>query len=241
MQLKKSDGEPVKQLNPHIYAAGRAGTVKPRKPLSNLKALKVGDSEEFNFDGDHYTECQLLHDSVFHVRKWSIAPNGRWQDNPVHKPTFVYIAALQQDDLSSINPNEVIEENKHISSISCIEGQVMRVDTAGKYQTGIGLPAFRCGLSTLLCYLCMVDPDVKGDGIGFNFEQSPDKEVNQGFVRLDKFSTKHCLNVIHYSVDPDHILGIITSGYQLQHVLSGLWKAVVSVIKGTFSDLVTDI
>ena len=154
---------------------------------------------------------------------------------------IVYIAGLNKDILETDDPPERILEGHRIAYKTCAEGTTFGTNyiaTSNEKQVGNegdGQPAFQCGLSTVLSYLCYLDkeiePSIKGSmEIGYDFakelrsEKPGKKEVVQKLKRYAERSCKKILKVFSVHANPlagarAYIYAAMDAGYEIFVVL----------------------
>ena len=111
--------------------------------------------------------------------------------------------------LENDNPPENVLNGHYIAFRICTEGKNRATNymftspeqTVGK--EGDNKPAKRCGLSTILSYLCYQDKEedhsIKGSGIGYDFSlelATPDRDKKQAVGELKRHAEKNCQRII---------------------------------------------
>lgn len=177
-----------------------------RTPLNHSPMLD-GEVKLFEID-KRYTECQLKDFESFYVSKYEIKEgqsfNGYPNEGPtVEEETYAFFAFLDEKDLGEKDPNKLLRM-EWISYILCREGTVGLVETPTQDGPGSGLNARKCGLATLLSYLCMKDGDVRGFHA---FSYSRNKEEFEPKIRtLIQDAAQNCRKVILFQniAVPEH-------------------------------------
>ena len=132
-----------------------------RKPLSGTPQILNGEVTHFLFD-PYYTMCKLLSFEHFFVKKYTIEQGQEFEGDEVDKRTVVLVAALDRKTLDDKECPEDMLKGRWIGNAQCTRGNVNMVKTGRTKQTGVPLDGYRCGLATLLTYLCLVDGAVQG-------------------------------------------------------------------------------
>ena len=179
-----------------------------------------GDTRRFEIDFDYYSNCLLPRNKPFYVKKYFlvIGDNLDYGANSMElhleENAIAYIATFEKDKIDTNDSPENVLWNDHIAVRVCGEGKFVetnsmttsdedRVGSSGNHQS-----AKRCGLATILSYLCYLDreiePSIKGvSDLGYEFDLEL-KEANdvlereqlQRFIQLVKKSCKRILKVV---------------------------------------------
>lgn len=137
---------------------------------------------ELRFD-PYYKNCKLLYKETFFVRKTRI---------PSNPPYYHYFAVLDQNDFHG---SDSTHASRWISQLKCLKGLMNWMKTADETETGVNIPAFQCGLATLLTYLCIKDDDIHGKK-GYDDWNELERFGKAG--QEIKKNTKHfCKKIIH--------------------------------------------
>ena len=177
-----------------------------------------GDTRRFEIDFDYYSNCLLPRNKPFYVKKYFLVKGDNLDNdaNSMHlkENAIAYIASFEKDIIDTNDSPENVLWNDHIAVRVCGEGRFVitnsmttsdgdRVGSSGNYQS-----AKRCGLATLLSYLCYLDretePSIKGvSNLGYDFElelteanDALEREQLQRFIQLVKKSCKRILKVV---------------------------------------------
>ena len=118
-------------------------TLAIRKPLTGMSRMEIGEIRRFEFDSEYYKECALK-DTPFYVKKYFVPkvddPEGQqFEDNSI-----VYIAALEENNLRTEDPPDVVLASDHIALRTCA-----RVNSPQSNLMKTKQPAKQCGLSTI--------------------------------------------------------------------------------------------
>jgi hypothetical protein len=150
---------------------------------------------------------------------------------------IVYIAGLNEDILKQNDPPEKVLKGHCIAYKTCAEGKTfdtnyIRTSSATDVgNEGGNQPAFQCGLSTLLSYLCDLDkeiePSIKGSSeFGYDFakevrsEKPGKKEVVEKLKRYAEGSCRKILKIFNVHAKPlagarAYIYAAMDAGYEL--------------------------
>ena len=123
-----------------------------------------------------------------------------------------------------------------ISKLQCMKGFINFVQTADAPQTGVNQPAFRCGLATVLTYLCMKDDHIHGKA-GFEDWDVLEKLEGKTIARdLKPLLENHCKKNIYLdnaatdpiTLEPNnagkaYLYAGIDAGYEQLYTVSSLY------------------
>ena len=172
--------------------------------------MEKDEIQTFRFQAK-YTECKLRHYEKFRVTKYVVEKGQVYEGYTlgeiggfvVQQQTYAYFAVLWPLATSEPDPNQIFR-GSWISRATCIKGEVVTVVTAEAFQTGVQISADRCGLATLLSYICMVDDDVRA-GMCIDFAKYQTLPTFSGLLTMVPNIEKYCKMVILFqnAADPE--------------------------------------
>ena len=162
-----------------------------------------GEVRRLFIDKAHYTNCKLP--PTFYVKKYFVAkgenPGFGMHRFPFAENAIFYIASSNEEHLDNDDPPEDIvrNDNSYLSARTCVIGKSRR---SSYVRTNVN--AKRCGLATVLTYLCYLDrehePSIMGAGVGYDFElemsTAPHIFARQAVTKLKDYVNRKCARVI---------------------------------------------
>ena len=165
-----------------------------RRSLAAIPPLRNHDLRHHEFD-PYYEKCKLLSWKKFFIKKYTLQPGASIEGHKLTEVTIVIVAALQQKDLDGTDPIAALKRPR-IADILCREGVVDSVNTANKDKTGVNKDAYQCGLATLLSFLCLIDANVQGTGLGNKLENL-EGQGEEG-KELAEFAKARCQKIVYF-------------------------------------------
>ena len=168
-----------------------------RKSLAGTSPMASGERRKFRFDS-HYSACKLhtFFSKKFYIKKYIIEEgqrfNGMREIDDLEK--IVFFAGMSKQNLATEDPN-VVFKGRWLGVSICTEGEVDHVHTADENRSGMGKDAYRCGLATLLTYLCLVDRGVQGDWAGHDIEDEDDFIPQQ--LPIATMAKRNCKKLVY--------------------------------------------
>ena len=174
-----------------------------RRPLSMTGQIESGSIKQFLFD-PYYKHCKLQSFRGFFIKKFTIEEGKSYDGQAGEMERFVFFAASMSQSFLHKGEEKDVDDmltGKWLGTATCTEGSIDKVHIADKGQSGL-LTAHGCGIATVLTYLCLVDKDVEGDGIG----HSIDTIILNSHPKLrsiTEMATKHCTKFIQLKIEID--------------------------------------
>ena len=163
-----------------------------------------GEVRRLTIDKAHYKNCKLPPN--FYVKKYFVSTGEILALEPFTllipyiEDAILYIAALHEEYLANDDiPEEILSNNNHLSAKTCAIGHSESTSYVITNEN-----AKRCGLATVLHYLCYLDqeqePSIMGTGVGYDFVQEMSKAANivarLAIRKMKEYVNRKCARVI---------------------------------------------